>query len=967
MPEEHLKDIHSLKHVHSYIPIVKWSFDALHKVFTLIQVNGGIKVLDLVQLMVLDDPFVFDLDKLPLDNPDNGSDGRVEAKWVKTRAQIDWMQTQNMGSDDVHVISGPHSEGGPLNKRGGWTSVRLNVMERAPGGSNDNVVTIDGHQAVNRESKNGLSKIRQVSKTLKYLSAFSKQPATHGLKFVSKNDTSPSARKALDKRFDELKNTDGLLPRSRFGECIGMNKDSKAFAEDLFNSLCQRRNITSDSINKQQFNEFWDEITNQNFDSRLQIFLDMVDEDKDGRITEDEVTEMIKVSASANKLSNITIHARKYAALIMEELDPQQHGYIMIDKLENLLRDAEKHKKREEQQRKAESSKQQQSTQSVIRKRHEDLKYFLHDNWRRCWVIILWTGIMVGLFIWKYIQYKNRAVYDVLGACVCIAKGAAETLKLNMAIMLLPVCRNTITWLRNKTKLGVIVSFDDNISFHQMIAVAIAIGVGLHAISHLACDFPRLIHATEEEYRPMQHFFGDQAKNYWHFVKEVEGYTGIIMVVLMTIAFTFAWLRQGKLRPPSFVKKLTKYDAFKNSKLYGAFVTKLTGCYAILNNLTGFNVFWYTHHLFIIVYAMLIVHGIKLYLTKEWYKKTTWMYLVVPIMLYACERLIRSFRSRSDPARILKVTAYPATSPYPRYPGGVLALRVTKPKNFKYKSGEYMFVKCAAVSPFEWHPFSITSAPGDDYLSVHIRALGDWTEKINKIYSDICMCTYIHKLILHILFDSIPKVKIDGPYGAPAQDYKNYEVVLLVGLGIGATPMISIVKDIVNNIKSNKEKDNSLEDGVTLQKNRMSSKTSANDFKTKQAYLYWVTKEQESFDWFEDVMNEVAGYGVIEVHNYCTSVYEEGDARSALITMLQAINHAKNGVDVVSGTRVKTHFARPNWSNVYDRIAANHRGSEIGVFYCGTPVAMKELKKLATDFSQDTSKSIKFVFHKENF
>lgn len=40
------------------------------------------------------------------------------------------------------------------------------------------------------------------------------------------------------------------------------------------------------------------------------------------------------------------------------------------------------------------------------------------------------------------------------------------------------------------------------------------------------------------------------------------------------------------------------------------------------------------------------------------------------------------------------------------------------------------------------------------------------------------------------------------------------------------------------------------------------------------------------------------------MHNYLTSVYEEGDARSALITMLQALNHAKNGVDIVSGTKV---------------------------------------------------------------
>ena len=46
-----------------------------------------------------------------------------------------------------------------------------------------------------------------------------------------------------------------------------------------------------------------------------------------------------------------------------------------------------------------------------------------------------------------------------------------------------------------------------------------------------------------------------------------------------------------------------------------------------------------------------------------------------------------------------------------------------------------------------------------------------------------------------VWLNSFPRVLIDGPYGAEAQDYKKYEVVLLVGLGIGATPMISIVKD----------------------------------------------------------------------------------------------------------------------------------------------------------------------------
>ena len=44
------------------------------------------------------------------------------------------------------------------------------------------------------------------------------------------------------------------------------------------------------------------------------------------------------------------------------------------------------------------------------------------------------------------------------------------------------------------------------------------------------------------------------------------------------------------------------------------------------------------------------------------------------------------------------------------------------------------------------HPFSITSAPGDAYLSVHIRALGDWTNALRDRFANVTSisCTCIH-------------------------------------------------------------------------------------------------------------------------------------------------------------------------------------------------------------------------------
>jgi respiratory burst oxidase len=266
---------------------------------------------------------------------------------------------------------------------------------------------------------------------------------------------------------------------------------------------------------------------------------------------------------------------------------------------------------------------------------------FLEEKWRRCWVILLWLSICAGLFGWKFVQYRHRAVFKVMGYCVCVAKGGAETLKFNMAVVLLPVCRNTITWIRSRTPAGGFVPFDDSLGFHKVVAAGIVVGVGLHVVSHLTCDFPRLLHATDDEYETMKPFFGDvKPPNYWWFVKGTEGWTGLVMVVLMAIAFTLAisWFRRGKLRlsrpkplPASVntsCNRLIRFVYTSRNRLNG-FVD------AMLNRFTGFNAFWYTHHLFVAVYALLLVHGHFLYLTNKWQKKTVCAHQTMHALLHS--------------------------------------------------------------------------------------------------------------------------------------------------------------------------------------------------------------------------------------------------------------------------------------------------------------------------------------------
>ncbi|KAG5006321.1 hypothetical protein JHK85_024863 [Glycine max] len=732
----------------------------------------------------------------------------------------------------------------------------------------------------------------------------SAQRALKGLRFISKSgEATEELCRKVEERFNVLAK-DGLLAREDFGECIVC----------IFDALVRRKERRVSSINREELHEFWLQISDQSFDARLQIFFDMADSNEDGRITREEVQELIMLSASANKLSKLKEQAEGYAALIMEELDPENLGYIELWQLEMLLLEKDRYM----------NYSRQLSTASVN-----------------------WSQNMPDLRPKN--EYRNRSTFQVMSYCIPIAKGAAETLKLNMALILLPVCRNTLTWLRS-TGARKFVPFDDNINFHKIIAFAIAVGIAVHAGNHLACDFPLLVNSSPEKFSLISSDFHNKRPTYKSLLTGVEGVTGISMVVLMAISFTLAThhFRRNAVRLPS-----------------------------PFNRLTGFNAFWYSHHLFGLVYVLLLVHGTFLYLTHRWYQKTTWMYISVPLLLYIAERTLRTRRSAHYTVKILKVSGLP---------GNVFSLLMSKPNGFKYKSGQYIFLQCPKVSPFEWHPFSITSAPGDEYLSVHIRTVGDWTQELkhlltkedDKLPSVNCQATFGE--LMQLDQRGQPRLLVDGPYGAPAQDYQNFDVLLLIGLGIGATPFISILRDLLNNTRAMDElvvQESNTETSQTTRSDESSNSfTSSNvtpggnkrSRRTTNAYFYWVTREPGSFEWFKGVMDEVAEMdhkGQIELHNYLTSVYEEGDARSTLITMIQALNHAKHGVDILSGTRVRTHFARPNWKEVFTKIAAKHPFATVGVFYCGMPVLAKELKKLSLELSHKTT--TRFEFHKEYF
>ena len=46
-----------------------------------------------------------------------------------------------------------------------------------------------------------------------------------------------------------------------------------------------------------------------------------------------------------------------------------------------------------------------------------------------------------------------------------------------------------------------------------------------------------------------------------------------------------------------------------------------------------------------------------------------------------------------------------------------------------------MFINLPVISKFEWHPFTISSAPErSDVLTFHIRSVGGWTNKLHEYF-----------------------------------------------------------------------------------------------------------------------------------------------------------------------------------------------------------------------------------------
>ena len=82
--------------------------------------------------------------------------------------------------------------------------------------------------------------------------------------------------------------------------------------------------------------------------------------------------------------------------------------------------------------------------------------------------------------------------------------------------------------------------------------------------------------------------------------------------------------------------------------------------------------------------------------------------------------------------------------------------------------------------------YSISSAPDEDYVTIHLRVLGDWTKR----FHDTLTAASEQELT----------VFINGPYGmSDVHNDDDCRLFMMISGGIGVTPLQSITSDLVSN------------------------------------------------------------------------------------------------------------------------------------------------------------------------
>lgn len=286
-----------------------------------------------------------------------------------------------------------------------------------------------------------------------------------------------------------------------------------------------------------------------------------------------------------------------------------------------------------------------------------------------------WVIFQASLFTLGFFLQKNNAelsLLNQLNLSVFISRGAGLCLAVTPALMMIPMCRRSISILRRYISFINIVFPDFSVYFHKLCAYTVL--------------FWSLVHMTG-------HYFN---------------FYGVETIIKLNSMYNLHYTMYSSVSGHIMISSMFFIFAFS-----GHYFRKYY-----------FELFWYTHHFFIIFFIVYPLHGIGCFVKTNNGQCLPYFsgIIIAPVIfIYIIERIIREL------APLVKINEVHFAS------GDTFKIRFIPNKIPLYKPGQYLLLKCDAVNQHQWHPFTLSSSPLDPYIEVTIRCLGDWTTKFRNI------------------------------------------------------------------------------------------------------------------------------------------------------------------------------------------------------------------------------------------
>lgn len=511
-------------------------------------------------------------------------------------------------------------------------------------------------------------------------------------------------------------------------------------------------------------------------EKEINNFFDDLDKDKDGRITFNELESKLhevhqELAPKLQKHHILHPHRRDLEKSAGHSKGDGLHAFLcrimpecgsQLDRKEFV-----EHVKRWE----VPSQKQADSHENDKEDKDEVRRLPLRRRMRAYWAVhgptILFVTFVVacllGIGLWQMVIYiQNPAARAALGWGVILAKACAGVLYPTLFFMVLSMSRPLSTFLRRFYALSRFINWDHSQKFHIIMSVTALTFATLHAIGHLTGSM--LYGSRRAQGDDVASYLGPDSVN-------AEGYR------------PYVW----------YVRSLPGWTG----------VTAL-GLFWILSLLSmpcvrsySYEVFQLGHLLMFPMFGFLCAHGTAALLQKP----MLGYWLAFPVFLVLFERIGRVARGfLSLPARMEILEGGDAV---------VITIKEPRGRDWKYSAGQYLLLQAPKISRWQWHPFTISSCRSDE-MQVHIKVEGDWTAALKD----------------KMPVDAEIKVGIDGPFGAPAQRFYDYDYSIIVGGGIGITPFSAILTDLEENFSQQRNPWNERRQSRSLSRARSSRRSS---------------------------------------------------------------------------------------------------------------------------------------------